>query len=190
MATNNTYTVSYRRKREGKTDYKLRRKILLGRKPRLVIRKSLKHVSAQIIEFSPEGDKVVANAHSSQLKKIGWKASTSSIAAGYLTGLLLAKNAKVQNVCVADIGQYSSVPGCVLYAVMKGAIDGGLNVPFSDKILPNEERIKGQHIAAFAKKLKEDKERYSKQFGNYVKNGLDPEILPKHFEEVKAKIGG
>ena len=48
MATKGIYTVLYRRKREGKTDYKKRMKLLLGKKPRIVLRKSLKHFSLQI----------------------------------------------------------------------------------------------------------------------------------------------
>jgi len=37
--------------------------------------------------------------------------------------------------------------------------------------------------------LKEnDPERYEKQFSSYLKNGLKPENISKHFEEVKNKI--
>jgi large subunit ribosomal protein L18 len=37
-----TYKMPFRRRREGKTNYTKRLKLLLSRKPRLVVRKSLK----------------------------------------------------------------------------------------------------------------------------------------------------
>jgi len=185
MATGKTYTVAYRRKREGRTDYKKRMKTLLGNKPRLVVRRSLKHISMQIIEFQPNGDKIVLSAHSRELAKHGWKASTGNISAAYLTGLLLAKKATKKIECVLDIGQYTSVKGSVLYAAALGAADGGLNVPFSKEIIPAAGRIRGEHVAGYAKKLKENKEKYQKQFSQ-----IDPETLPTHFDQVKSKIGG
>ncbi|HLF54548.1 MAG TPA: 50S ribosomal protein L18 [Candidatus Nanoarchaeia archaeon] len=187
---NQVYTVQHRRKRIGKTDYRKRLKLLLGHKPRLVVRKSLKHISLQIVEFEPKGDKVLLSAHSSELRKHGWKASTGNLSAAYLTGLLLAKKAGKKLLCVTDLGQQTSVKGCVLYAAVQGAIDGGLDIPCSKEIVPSKERIRGDHVAAFAKSLKANKERYARQFGSYLKANLDPEKLPSHFDEVKAKIGG
>lgn len=187
MANNNTYAVAYRRKREGKTDYKKRMKLLLGTKPRLTVRRSLKHITMQIIEFNPKGDKVTASAHSKELAKQGWKGSTNNTSAAYLTGMLLAKKAG-NKACVLDLGQQTSVKGSILYAAVKGAIDGGLNIPCSEEVFPDEKRIRGEHIATLAKTLKADKERYEQQFNQYLKNKLDPETLPKHFDEIKAKL--
>ena len=68
------YTVAYRRKRKGLTDYKKRMKTLLGNKPRIVVRKSLKNFTIQIIEFKPTGDKIIASASTKELAKHGWKA--------------------------------------------------------------------------------------------------------------------
>lgn len=89
---------------------------------------------------------------------------------------------------VLDIGRYKSTKGNALYAVLKGALDAGLNIPHSETILPSEDRIRGEHIANYAKMLKENEELYKKQFSRYLKEGLDPEQLPNHFEEVKQKI--
>ncbi len=185
-----TYTVAYRRKREGKTDYRKRMKLLLGRKPRLVVRKSLKHISMQLIEFEPKGDKVIFSAHSKELAKHGWKASTGNTSAAYLTGLLLAKKAKKALECVLDIGQNTSVKGCALYAAALGAAEGGLKVPFAKEITPNLQRIRGEQIANYAKQLKSNKEKYDRQFGKYLKANVDPEKLPEHFDQVKKSIGG
>jgi len=182
------YTVAYRRKRQGITDYKKRMKLLLGNKPRIVIRKSLKHLTIQIIEFKPKGDKIIATANTKELEKYGWKAGTSNTTAAYLTGYLLAKKTK-NIICVADIGQYTSVKGCRLYAAIKGAIDGGMKINCSEEIIPDMKRISGDHIAQYAKKLKENKEEYQKQFNTYIKQKIEPEKIPEYFEQVKKNIG-
>ena len=51
MSRSKTQVVPFKRKREGKTDYKKRLKLLSSSKPRLVIRKSLKNMTVQIIEY-------------------------------------------------------------------------------------------------------------------------------------------
>ena len=83
--------VQFRRKRESKTDYKKRIKLLLGNKARAVIRKSLNHISIQLIKYNPKGDIIIISAHSRELKELGWEANTSNIPAAYLTGLLMAR---------------------------------------------------------------------------------------------------
>jgi len=165
-------------------------KLLLGSKPRLVVRKSLKHITLQLIEFQPKGDKVLLTASSKELAKRGWKASTGNLSAAYLTGYLLAKKAKNAVECVLDIGQYTSVKGCTLYSAAQGALDGGLKVPFSKEIAPDMKRIRGEHVSQYAKHLKANKERYQKQFAAYLKSGLDPETLPTHFDQIKKSLGG
>ncbi len=189
MAKNNKYAVPYRRKREGKTNYHKRLKLLLGDKLRLVIRKSCKHIMLQVVEFTPAGDKVVASAHSRELLKLGWKASTNNLSAAYLTGLLLGKKVKKDTLCILDIGSSVSVKGSLLYSAVKGCVDGGLNVPCSESVFPDAARIKGSHVAEYAKKLAGDKSAFEKQFSGYSKNKFNPEKLPEHFEEVKKKIG-
>ncbi|MBW2970222.1 50S ribosomal protein L18 [Candidatus Woesearchaeota archaeon] len=185
-----TTSVPYRRKREGRTDYKKRMKLLLGSKPRLTVRKSLKHIVLQLIEFQPNGDKIIISASSKELQKKGWKGSTGNTSAAYLTGLLLAKKAKKKIECVLDLGQYTSVKGTILYAAAKGAKDGGMTISISDEVIPDEKRIRGEHIANYAKKLKENKEKYEKQFSKYLKQNFDPETLPQHFDTIKKAIGG
>ena len=73
MAKNNSYTVPYRRKRKGATSYKTRLRLIQSGKPRLVIRKSLRNIRLQIIEYSSNNDKVLFSASSAELKKLGWK---------------------------------------------------------------------------------------------------------------------
>lgn len=193
MATSKRYTVEYRRKREGKTDYKQRIKLIKGQLPKLTVRKTLKNITIQIIKYTPTGDKVLLQANTSELKKIGWKGATSNTPAAYLCGLLIAKKMKENKItnCITDLGQQTSIKGAIIYAAIKGVNDGGAKAPCSDSIYPDQERLKGSHIAQWAKKLKqENKDAYSKQFAQYIKKGLDPENLPKHFEEIAKKIKG
>jgi large subunit ribosomal protein L18 len=175
--------VNYRRKREGKTNYRKRLKLLLSKKPRLVIRRSLNNITLQIIEYQKEGDKIIIGANSSELKKIGWKANTGNIPAAYLTGLLLAKKAKEKKVgdVVVDLGLHNTTKGSRLFAALKGAIDNGLKTPHTEDMFPDEESIKGTNVANYMKDSKESKTQFSK----YLKNKID---VLKQFEEIKKKI--
>ncbi|MDP4012777.1 MAG: 50S ribosomal protein L18 [Candidatus Nanoarchaeia archaeon] len=141
--------VQYRRKREGKTDYKTRLKQALSGKIRLVTRISLKNVYAQLVEFHADGDKVLLSASTSELKKkYGWKGASRNTPSAYLVGFLVGIKAKTKNLkeAILDIGLKSAIKGSLPYAVLKGALDAGLNIPHSKEILPTEARIKGEHI--------------------------------------------
>ncbi|HII72680.1 TPA: 50S ribosomal protein L18 [Candidatus Woesearchaeota archaeon] len=183
-------TVPYRRKREGKTNYKSRLALLKSGKPVLVLRMLSNTIVCQIVEFNPDGDRIVAAASSRDLKKIGWAGHPSNTPSAYLTGLLLGQKAKKKKVSFAilDIGFHTSRKGSRVYAALKGALDAGLDVPHSDDALPSAERISGKHISAYADKLKQDQEAYKRQFSGYLKQGAKPEELSSKFEEVKKKI--
>lgn len=148
-----TKVVPHRRKREGKTDYKQRLKQLLGNKPRLVARKSLKNMRAQIVMYKAEGDEVQVAADSNELSKYGWSGSKNNIPAAYLVGLLVGKKAKAKNInnAIFDIGLNISTKGSKLYAVLKGALDAGIDIPHSKDNLPSEERISGKHVELYNK---------------------------------------
>jgi large subunit ribosomal protein L18 len=65
MATSTTRrTVPYRRKREGKTNYKKRLEYLKSKSTRLVIRKTNKHVIMQLVQYHPDGDHVLIGVSS------------------------------------------------------------------------------------------------------------------------------
>jgi large subunit ribosomal protein L18 len=126
------------------------------------------------------------------LRKLGWKASGNNLPACYLLGSLLAVKAKEKNIseCILDIGMTPSIKGSKLYAVLKGLVDSGFNIPYSDSVFPDEKRVRGEHVAGFAKSIKADENRFKRQFSLYLKNDLDPETLPVHFDEIKNKIRG
>ena len=84
-----------RRRRENKTDYKLRMNLLKSGKNRIVIRKTNKYFIVQVVESRESQDKVLVGVSSKDLLKNGWdkefSGSLKSLPAGYLTGLLFAK---------------------------------------------------------------------------------------------------
>ena len=187
MATKRFFK-EYRRKE--KTDYNKRLSLLKSNKLRLVVRFSRKNIIAQIVEYIPSGDKILFTASSKDLEKKGWKVSKTNLPATYLVGLILAKKASgnVKEV-ILDIGQKKSVAHSKVYALVKGVVDGGVNIPVDEQMFPEEDRMKGQHIKNYAELLaKEDKERYEKIFSLYLKKSVKPEDLPNHFEEIKSKI--
>lgn len=191
MATGPRYIVRPKRRGSLRTNYRKRIKMLEGRTARLVVRISNRHIRAQVIEYTTKGDKTLVSAGSTDLSKYGWKGGTSNTPAAYLTGLLCGKRAVKAGIkkAVFDIGVRRVVPGSNLFAVLKGAIDAGFNVP-SNAQYPSEERISGQHIAEYAAKLKPDKGAYSKQFSEYLKKNTDPETIPDAFSALKDKIIG
>ena len=83
MANKRPKTVLYRRKRERKTNYSKRLKLLLAKKNRLVVRFTNQHIIAQFVQFTITGDKVLVGVNSSALKKSGWKNSCKNISAAY-----------------------------------------------------------------------------------------------------------
>lgn len=182
--------VEFRRKREGRTNYVKRLKLLKSRKIRLVVRKSINNIVAQLVQYSPKGDNVLATATSAELGKYGYNYNKGNITSAYLTGLLIGKKSKEKGVkeAILDIGLQPSTKSSRIYAVAKGAIDGGLRIPCSPEILPNEKQIKGEHIKAYAEKIKKDEAGYKRQFSSYLKNNLAPERITEVFEEVKNKI--
>lgn len=181
-----------RRKLEGKTDYRKRLGLLKSGKDRLLVRKSNKNILAQIIRYSPEGDIILISAHSNELKKHGWKLSKNNLPASYLLGFLMGKKAKKAGVkdVILDIGRHISTKGSKIYALVKGVVDSGVSVPCSEEIMPQEDKIKGKCIADYAKKLREDEKKFSKQFSGYLKKNVKIEEVEKHFQEIKNKIGG
>jgi large subunit ribosomal protein L18 len=186
------YKVARKRRREGKTNYRKRYIQVLSRKTRLVVRRTNKYIEGKIVDFEPKGDIVKVSAHSIELgKKFGWLGSFNSTMAAYLTGYLLGKRALEKGIgsAVPDIGLRSPVKEARIFALLKGAVDAGLKVPVSEEVFPSEERIRGEHVASYAKSLKETSpERYQKQFSLLLKRGLEPENYPIHFEEVLKRI--
>ncbi|MBN2052193.1 50S ribosomal protein L18 [Candidatus Woesearchaeota archaeon] len=177
--------VPYRRKREGRTNYKKRLILLQSKVPRLIIRKTNTQVILQIAEYDIKGDKILCGISSSALMKLGWKYSCKNTPAYYLAGLLVAKKAlqKKIKVAIVDVGLQTSGVGSKIYACVKGAIDAGLEIPVSEDAFPSEDRIIGKNIFDFFTINKNQS-----QFADYKKQGTDLKKFQSEFESLKKKI--
>jgi large subunit ribosomal protein L18 len=140
--------VPFRRRREGKTNYHVRYRLILSKKPRVVVRKSNASTTLQLVVAEQVGDKTLLTVNSKDLKNFGYTLGTGNLPAAYLTGLLFGKKmlALGQKEGIADIGLHASTRGNRIYAAIKGVVDAGVNVPHSPKIFPDDERIRGEHI--------------------------------------------
>ncbi|MBS7632467.1 50S ribosomal protein L18 [Candidatus Bathyarchaeota archaeon] len=190
MAKSSRYCAPFRRRQEGKTDYRTRRALILSGQPRLVARASITNILAQVIAAKPHGDEVLVSAQSRELEKYDWKAPRGNIPAAYLTGLLCGLKAKAKGIenAVLDIGLQSPSKGARIFAILKGVVDAGVELPYGEEKLPDEKRIAGGHIAEYAKSLASEAEEYQSRFSQYLKQGVTPEKLPEHFAKVKKDI--
>jgi len=141
-----------RRRREGKTDYKARLSLLGGGKPRIVFRKTNRYIIGQYVKSKEAQDKVEIGVTSRELLKYGWpkemRGSLKSMTASYLTGFLLGKKIteKEKGKAILDIGLLRNIGKSRIYAFVKGAADAGVEIPFSEKVIPDESRIRGRHM--------------------------------------------
>lgn len=169
MATGPRYRVPFRRRREGKTNYHARYKLILSKKPRVVVRKSNANTLLQLVIAEQKGDKTLLTVNSRELQDYGYTSSKSNIPAAYLTGLLFGKKMLALGIeeGIADIGLHASTKGNRIYAAIKGIVDAGVNVPHGAEIFPDEKRICGEHIKKYT--------------------GVD---IVAQFEQVREKILG
>ncbi len=153
MATGPRYFVPFRRRREGKTDYYKRTSLIVADAPRMVVRRTNRHVIIQLVTAEMDGDRTLITANSKELESYGYKGSMANTPAAYLTGMLFAAKAKKANYdrAILDIGLSRATPGARVFAALKGAVAAGLDIPHGEEILPSDERTSGVHIAAYNK---------------------------------------
>lgn len=152
MATGARYFVQFRRRKEGRTDYSKRARLVVSDRPRMVVRKTNRHVLIQMVTAEIEGDRTLVTASSQELAGYGFSGSTSCIPAAYLTGVLFAVkalNADYQR-AVLDIGLHRATKGARVFAALKGAVSAGLDIPHRVDILPDDNRVRGVSISSYA----------------------------------------
>ena len=208
-------------------------------KYRLVARLTNKKVIAQIVYATLKGDVVMSQATSVELQKFGLITGKTSYAAAYATGLLLArrllKNLKLDSIykgvakvdgtpydvstetsnskrpftAVLDIGIRRPTVGNRVFAVLKGATDGGIHIPHSTRKFPgyskgatkkdshydasvHKKRIYGVHIDEYIKYIKKERpDSLSLQFGLWEKALKEAKVasvealFTKIFEEIR-----
>lgn len=146
-----TYRVPFRRRREGKTDYHRRLKLIISRQPRMVVRKSNRYLRIQLITAEQDGDKTHVAASSAELRRFGFSGGLASAPAAYLTGLLFGRRAADSGYdkMILDKGLQRQVAAGTLYAALRGALDCGVTIPHDAGVLPADDRAFGQIIAAY-----------------------------------------
>ena len=142
--------INKQRRIENKTNYKKRLILLKGNSPRLVVRKTGKHVLIQVIESKHAQDKVVHSINTRDLLEHGWpkekSGSLKSLPACYLAGYLLGKKANsIKERLVLDTGLIPNTKGSRIYAVVKGVSDAGLKINYDEKVIPSKDRLEGKH---------------------------------------------
>jgi len=239
------FQVKFRRRREAKTDYRARKRLVtqdknkyLSPKYRFVVRFTNKDIIAQIFSTDLDHDVCLAAAYAHELKRYGLKVGFTNYAAAYATGLLLARrvnhkfgldelyqgnqeiNGEDYNVteeaeedgkapfkALLDVGLKRTTTGALLFGALKGATDGGLDVPHKDrrfpgsakgedegkKFEPNPEKhreyIFGLHVANYMRLLKEKSdEDYKRQFSQYVAAGVGADAIEGLYTAVHKAI--
>ncbi len=144
--------ISKRRRKEAKTDYAKRIKLLKSNSPRLVFRKTNKYLIAQYVISKEAKDEIKLGGNSKELLKFGWpkefSGSLKSISAAYLFGLLISKKIKDKKLekPIVDFGMIKMLHKTKTYAFLKGLKDSGLDINCEDKFCPDESRLKGEHM--------------------------------------------
>ncbi|XP_042230993.1 60S ribosomal protein L5-like [Homarus americanus] len=232
------FQVKFKRRREGKTDYYARKRLVVQAKNkyntpkhRMIVRITNTDVIAQIAYARIEGDVIIASAYSHELPKYGVKVGLTNYAACYCTGLLLARRVlkkfkldgiyegqkevdgemySVEDVddgpgafrANLDIGLARTTTGARIFGVMKGAVDGGIEVPHSEKRFPGYDKetkefnasvlrdhIMGSHVAHYMRELMEsDEDAYKKQFSRFIKLGVTADELEETYKKAHATI--
>lgn len=104
--------------------------------------------------------------------------------------------------CLLDVGIKNTTTGARVFAALKGASDGGLDIPHSNKRFPgysrdtktydpevHKGRIMGEHVADYMREMSEDdEENYAKHFAKYVELDLEADDLEDLYAKVHASI--
>lgn len=235
------YQTKYKRRRQGKTDYYARKRLITQAKNkynapkyRLVVRFTNKDIIMQIISSEITGDKVFVSAYAHELKAYGITHGLTNWAAAYATGLLIARRALsklgldkdfvgVEEAdgeftlteaaetddgerrpfkAFLDVGLARTSTGARVFGAMKGASDGGILVPHSEKRFPGYDMetkeldaevlrkyIYGGHVAEYMETLADDdEERYQSQFQKYIDDDIEADGLEDLYTEAHAAI--
>ncbi len=159
MAINGRYFVQFRRRREGRTDYYQRQRLIVSGRNRMVVRKTNRHIIIQLIAAQMDGDYTLVHVNSRDLVNYGYKGYLGNTPAAYLTGMLFAVRAQKAGYegAIADLGLQVASTGSRVFAAIKGAVEAGFDVPVGASILPDDDRCNGAHIA-----------EYDERFGDLV----------------------
>lgn len=159
-----------RRRKEHKTDYLNRIRLLKSGSSRIIFKKTNRYFITQYITSKEAKDKIVIGITSNNLLAYGWpkefKNSLKSTPASYLTGLLIGKKilGKKLSKPIVDFGMLRVLHKNKAFAFLKGLKDSGIEIKCEEKFFPAEERIKGKHLKKdFSKIFEEIKSKIEKE---------------------------
>jgi len=196
-----------------------------------VVRRTHRDIVCQIFSSDLTHDVCLQSAYAHELRRYGVRVGLTNYAAAYCTGLLLARRInqkyklKYEGVKVADgedfriesdpsdkapfkalldVGLARTTTGARIFGALKGAVDGGLNIPHNGKRFPGTEvegkevktnaevhkkYITAGHVSEYMKKLEEeDAEAYARQFSKYIKAGIKADDLAAVYTKAHAAI--
>merc|ERR1712093_89869 len=231
----------YKRRREGKTDYYARKRLVRQDKNkfatpkyRFVVRFTNKDIICQVISSKIKGDVTHCAAYAHELPKYGLKVGLTNYSAAYCVGLLCARRLlKKYNLdgnfegtaevtaeyedsyvhgndedgpnafhALLDVGLKRTTLGSKIFAAMKGAFDGGLEIPHSEKkfygydadekeydAAAHRERILGGHVSSYMESLEEEQpEEYATKFSRFIKAGVTADSMEEMYLNVHKAI--
>ena len=159
-----------RRRKENKTNYLKRIKLLKSKSPRIVFRKTNRYIVSQYVTSKQAQDKVEISINSRHLVKYGWpkefNGSLKSHPASYLTGFLIGKKILLKKLetPIIDFGMIRPLRKTKIYSFLKGLIDSGIKIKSKEDIFPDEGRIKGKYMKkAFSQMLEQIKSEIEKE---------------------------
>jgi len=232
------FQVKYKRRRQCKTDYYARQRLIIQDKNkyktpkyRFVVRITNRDIVCQIFSADLTHDVCMLAAYAHELPRYGVKVGLTNYAAAYCTGLLLGRRVnkkycldyegqtevdgedynveadpegKAPFKALLDVGLRRTTTGARIFGALKGACDGGLDIPHNDRRFPGSECIAGEYQAdaekhkeyIFGGHIKEymeglmddDEEAYQKQFARYIVAGVGPEEIEGVYETAHAAI--
>lgn len=151
MSDGPNYQVPHRRRREQRTDYEQRLALLKSGKHRAVVRRTNNHTRVQLVGYEGDGDETATSAHSDDLGEFGWDRHTGNLPASYLTGYLAGRRALDADIetAVLDLGLQNTESDSRIFAAVKGLIDAGLAIDTNSSVFPDEDRLRGEHMADY-----------------------------------------
>merc|ERR1712218_317780 len=208
------------RRREGRTDYFARKRLVIQDKNkyntpkyRMIVRTSNTDVCCQIAYARLEGDIVICAAYSHELPRYGVKVVLTK----FSLDTVYEGNTSVDGsmFCVEDqdggpgafracldVGLARTSTGAKVFAALKGAVDGGLDIPHSEKRFPgydseskelnadvHRQHIFGLHVANYMTSLQEeDEEQFKKHFSRFITNGVTADSMEGMYKKAHAAI--
>merc|ERR1711985_211841 len=235
------FQVKYKRRREGKTDYYARKRLVCQDKNkyatpkyRFVVRFTNKDIICQVVSSKIKGDICHAAAYAHELPRYGLKVGLTNYSAAYCVGLLCARRllqkynldgnfegtpevtAEFEDCYVhgndeegpnafhalLDVGLKPTTLGSKLFAALKGAFDGGLEIPHSEKKFfgydpdgkeydagENRDRIFGGHVRDYMESMEaDDPDKYKDHFAKFIEAGIGCDDLEELYGKVHAAI--